>query len=107
MSEITVVATIHPKPGHADALIREMQANAANVHNEAGCLHYTYHRGIDDPEAIVVIERWASEAALQEHAAAPHMAAFSARAEEHRDAPADVVRYEMVPIEGDPAKSHF
>jgi quinol monooxygenase YgiN len=107
MPEITVIATIHPKPGHADALIGEMQANVANVHDEPGCLHYTYHRGIDDPEAIVVIERWASEEALMAHAAAPHMMEFSARAQVHRASPADVVRYVMVPIEGDPAKSHF
>ncbi len=107
MAEVTVVATIFPKPGHADALIREMQANVRAVHEEEGCLHYTYHRGIDDPDALVVIERWASADALAAHAAAPHMAAFGQRVAEHRAAPAQVVRYEMVPIDGDPEKSHF
>ena len=107
MPEVTVIATVHPKPGHADDLLREMKANAANVHDEPGCLHYTYHRGIDDPDAIVVIERWASEDALIVHSKAPHMAAFAARAQHHRAAPTDVVRYEMVPTEGDPKKSNF
>ena len=50
-----------PKPGHTDALIHKMQDNVRNVHDEDGCLHYTYHRGIDNPDALVVVERWASE----------------------------------------------
>ena len=107
MPEVTVVATIHPKPGHTDELIRKMQANVRNVHEEDGCLHYTYHRGIDNPDALVVIERWESEEALAAHAAAPHMKAFSQLAAEHRAGPSEVVRYQMVPIEGDPERSHF
>lgn len=107
MPEVTVIATIHPKPGHTDALIRKMQANVRNVHEEDGCLHYTYHRGIDDPDAVVVIERWESEEHLAAHAAAPHMKAFGALAAEHRAAPSEVVRYRMVDTDGDPEKSHF
>lgn len=107
MPEVTVVATIYPKPGHTDALIRKMQDNVRNVHEEDGCLHYTYHRGIDNPDALVVIERWESEEHLAAHAAAPHMKAFSELAAGHRAGPSDVVRYHMVPIDGHPDKSHF
>ena len=107
MPEVTVVATIHPKPGHTDELIRKMQANVRNVHEEDGCLHYTYHRGIDDPDALIVIERWESEEHLAAHAAAPHMKAFGELAAEHRAGPSDVVSYYMVPTDGHPDKSHF
>ena len=59
------------------------------------------------PDALVVIERWESEEHLAAHAAAPHMKAFSELAAEHRAGPSDVVRYQMVPIDGHPDKSHF
>ena len=107
MNEITVVATARAKPGMGDALLDAMKSNVRPTHDEAGCLHYSLHRSMADPDVVVVIERWASEEALAQHAQAPHMATFRAKAADLRAAPTDVQRYAMVPSDGQPAKMRF
>ena len=107
MPELTVIATAHAKAGMGQDLLREMQANVINVHREDGCLHYTLHQALDDPDTIVVIERWASEPALAAHAAAPHMRAFSQRAAQYRARPTEVRRYTMIPADALPEKASF
>ncbi|WP_199554980.1 putative quinol monooxygenase [Sandaracinobacteroides hominis] len=48
---------------------------------ESGCLSYSLaieHDGADGrPAVLSLAERWVDEAAIREHAASPHMAAFN------------------------------
>ncbi|MBM4435809.1 MAG: antibiotic biosynthesis monooxygenase [Actinobacteria bacterium] len=107
MPAITVIATAHAKPGRGNELLGEMKKNVLPVHQEPGCLHYSLHQASDDPDTIVVIERWASEDAITAHGQAPHMAAFRERAAPLRAAPTEVRRYLMIPAEGLPEKMRF
>ena len=86
---IHVLAIITAQPGQRDALRAEFRANMPNVHAEAGCIEYG--PAIDaegfgkfaaplGADTFVVIEKWESPEALRAHAAAPHMAAYAARA---------------------------
>ena len=88
---IHVIAIITAKPGQRDAILKEFRANMPAVHAEKGCIEYG--PAIDaegmgaiqtkfGPDTFVVIEKWADAAALKAHAAAPHMAAYSARTRE-------------------------
>ncbi len=88
---IHVLAIITAKPGLRDRILAEFRANMPAVHAEAGCIEYRPVVDAADagkiqtplgPETFVVIEKWASMAALQAHAAAPHMAAYAARVRE-------------------------
>ena len=85
---IHVIAIITAKPGLRAQVLEAFQANVPAVLAEEGCIAYEAtidaagmppSRGSVGDDTFVVIERWASVAALQTHAAAPHMAAYGAK----------------------------
>ena len=85
---IHVLATITTKPGQRDAVLALFRANIPAVLQEAGCIEYGPAIDAQDgppsqtllgPDTFVVIEKWSDLAALQAHAAAPHMAAYAAK----------------------------
>lgn len=85
---IHVIATIHLQPGARDAFVAEFERIVAQVRAEPGCIDYLPTIDADTgiasqqpvgPDAVVVVERWASLDALKAHDAAPHMGAFRAR----------------------------
>ena len=88
MATVHVLAVITAKPGRRAELLQTFQANVPNVHAEDGCIEYVATVDIEGAgsaqtrfgeDSFVVVEKWASLAALQAHAAAPHMAAYAAR----------------------------
>ena len=85
---IHVLAFITAKPGLRAQVLEAFQANVPAVLAEDGCIAYEAtvdaagmppSRGSVGDDTFVVIERWASVAALQAHAASPHMAAYGAK----------------------------
>jgi quinol monooxygenase YgiN len=85
---IHVLAVITAKPGQRDRILEAFRANVETVRAEDGCLQYEAVVDVAEPapgfarfgpDAFVVVERWASLAALQAHAAAPHMKAYAAK----------------------------
>ena len=85
---IHVVAVITAKPGQRDRILEAFRANRAAVLAEQGCIEYAAtvdaagmppSRGSFGADTFVVIEKWETLAALQAHAAAPHMAAYGAK----------------------------
>ena len=85
---IYVLAVITAKPGQRDRILEAFRDNVPAVRAEAGCLAYEAVVDVADPspgfarfgdDAFVVVERWASLAALQAHAVAPHMKAYAAK----------------------------
>ena len=85
---IHVLAIITTKPGQRDTVLQAFRANVPAVHAEQGCIEYG--AAIDaeglgsiqtkvGPDTFVVVEKWESVDALKAHAAAPHMAAYSAK----------------------------
>jgi quinol monooxygenase YgiN len=87
---IHVVAIITTKPGLRETVLAAFHANVAAVHAEDGCIEYgaAVDAGGDFPEGFgpdtfVVIEKWASPAALKAHAASAHMAAYRAQTQDH------------------------
>lgn len=79
MSALDVVATIQAKEGHADELAAILQGSLAAVRAEEGCLRYDLHRVRRRPDELVMVERWASKAALKAHGSAEHFRETSAR----------------------------
>jgi quinol monooxygenase YgiN len=88
MSEMVhVIAVITTKPKMRETVLDLFNANVPAVLAEDGCIEYG--ATIDVPGAgpfqtpygddtFVVIEKWASMAALMAHAVAPHMKAYGA-----------------------------
>lgn len=91
MSAVHVLAIITTKPGQRDAVLELFNANVPAVLAEDGCI--TYEATVDTenagpmqtelgPDTFVVIEKWASLAALGAHAASSHMKAYGARTQD-------------------------
>lgn len=79
---IHVIATIRLNPGTRGAFLAEFHKLVPFVLAEDGCL--AYGPTVDEPtglgvqelageDAVVVVEQWASPAALKAHSVAPHM----------------------------------
>ena len=89
---IHVVAVITAKPGQRENLLAHFRANVPAVRAEKGCIEYGAALDADPapgfqakcgPDTYLVIEKWESMDALKAHAAAPHMAAFAAKAKDY------------------------
>lgn len=85
---INVVAVITAKPGQREAVLEAFRANIAAVHAEDGCIEYQPVIDAEGfgsfqtkfgPDTFIVLEKWRDAAALKAHAAAPHMATYSAK----------------------------
>jgi len=88
---IHVVAMLTTQPGQRSKVLQAFNANAVTVRQEEGCIEYAAtidaagmpsSPGTVGEDTFVVIEKWASLAALQAHAVAPHMKAYAAAVKE-------------------------
>jgi quinol monooxygenase YgiN len=88
---IHVVAVITAHPGQRARILESFLANTAAVRAEEGCIEYSATvdakgmpagPGSIGEDSFVVVEKWTSLAALQAHAAAPHMKAYAAKVKE-------------------------
>jgi quinol monooxygenase YgiN len=85
---IHVLAIITAKPGKRGEVLAAFQSIVPAVRKEAGCIEYgaaVDAEGVGavqtrlGPDTYVVVEKWASAAALAAHSTAPHMAEFRAK----------------------------
>jgi quinol monooxygenase YgiN len=90
MSRVHVLAVITTKPGKRDEVLKLFKANVPAVLEEDGCIEYGATIDCADAgfaakygdDSFVVVEKWASMAALGAHAASPHMKAYGASTKE-------------------------
>jgi len=85
---IHVIATIELVDGKRDAFLKEFHQLIPRVHAEDGC--YEYGSAVEIPTSIaaqttprdnvvIVVEKWASLAALEAHLKATHMTDYRAK----------------------------
>ena len=71
--ELNGIATLRIQPGkeeEVEAILRDIQA--ATLANDKGCLRYEWYRASTEL-TYILLERWADQAAAQEHLNAPHV----------------------------------
>ena len=82
---IHVIATIRTAAGRRDDFLAAFRDLVPLVRAEAGCLEYGAAVDLDAQisgqppvreDAVTVVEKWESVAALRDHLAAPHMLAY-------------------------------
>lgn len=61
------VVTIQVAPGKAGEFATAFQALQALAKQDAGCEQYELFQSTDDPDKVVILERWASEELLARH----------------------------------------
>jgi quinol monooxygenase YgiN len=97
---VLVVATITPIDGHLQKVLDALAISVPLVHEEPGCELYAAHT---DGKVVIMVERWASQEALDIHSAGENLKKFGALAGPSLAAPPLVTVLENVPL-GDPAK---
>ncbi len=102
-TQFVVVATVEVKPGSEDAVQALLETVITQTHTEEGNISYALHRDVEQPQRFVMVERWASKEALDEHFTKPYMAELFAALPEHVTAPPVIMRTEPVPL-GDAEK---
>lgn len=82
---IHVIATIRLRPGRLEDFLDKFRELVPLVLSEAGCIEYgptidlATSIGGQPPirrDAVTVVEKWESVKSLEDHLAAPHMAAY-------------------------------
>lgn len=75
--EVRLVILIKTQPGRGADQIAAFEKLAPLVRAEDGCIQYDLHPVLGNSDSFVLIEKWASEEALDCHNRAPHMLAAS------------------------------
>ncbi|BDZ49589.1 hypothetical protein GCM10025867_18300 [Frondihabitans sucicola] len=75
MSDLNVVAVITAKPGREDAVRSALRELVGPTLAEDGCLSYELFESQAESSVFVTIEKWRSQADLDEHVKSPHLAA--------------------------------
>ena len=72
---VTVNIYYTGRDGAARAFAEEMEQSgiAARVRAEAGCERYAYFYPADDPETVLLIDRWTDQGAIDLHHKSPMM----------------------------------
>jgi quinol monooxygenase YgiN len=94
---LMLVASFQAKPGQEDRLREELNAMIEPSEAEEGCLGY---RPLVDPNthgAMVILEQWVDEAALDHHFTTPHFNRVVAALEEILAEPFALLR--LTPVE--------
>jgi quinol monooxygenase YgiN len=97
---VVVVATILPLAEHRAAVIDAIKETIEQVHAEDGCELYSLNVA---PDRLVMVEKWASQQALDAHAKGPNLAALGPKLVGKVTAAPEVIVLQPVPA-GDVAK---
>ncbi len=97
---VVVVAIIRPLAEHRAAVIDAIKETIEQVHAEDGCELYSLNEA---PDRLVMVEKWASQQALDAHAKGPNLAALGPKLAGKVTGAPEVIVLQPVPA-GDPAK---
>jgi quinol monooxygenase YgiN len=76
---LIVAGEIEIDPAHREEAVAAALEMMEATRREAGCVTYAFSADLADPGRFRIFEEWESQAALDAHFAAPHMASFQAR----------------------------
>jgi quinol monooxygenase YgiN len=94
---IIVVGRVTVSPEGID---RALEVSLDHVHRsrtEPGCLLHSVQRDVEDPNTLVFLEQWESDAALSAHFAVPESLAFVTALSELATKPPTMDLYEAAP----------
>jgi quinol monooxygenase YgiN len=96
MPKLCVVARIVAKPESVPVVRRHLSELLAPTRAEEGCLVYDLFQSESDPTDFTFYEEWTNGAALDVHAASPHIRAVFTALDGHLASPPDVRRYAKI-----------
>lgn len=99
MSEIAslqVIARVIARPDSVDAVKRILVGMLEPSRAEEGCLVYELLQCQDDPTDFTFVEEWTDAAALERHAASPHIAGVQQELQALVSVPTVVRKYTLI-----------
>ncbi len=93
---VIVTAYFRPRPETRDQVLAALRPAIEAVHQEQGCLLYAIHDAPDG--SIVMIEKWASVAELDEHGSGEAVRALSDVLPSLLAEPVEVTRLKPLPV---------
>jgi quinol monooxygenase YgiN len=103
MKEIVAVVVYRVDPARVDEAIELFRQVIEPTHAESGALTCALTQGDEDRATLVLVERWASQDAIDQHIAQPYVATFGEEVADLLSAPPQVLFLHDLPI-GDSAK---
>ena len=104
MIVVTAVAQVRPE-ARDDAIAAAQVMQKASL-EEPGCQAYGFWFAMDDPNKLLVFERWDDQAALDFHFTTPHLAEFASGIPGWVDGMPEITRIEVAsagPMGGPPS----
>jgi len=95
---LVIAGTITIDPTNRDKAIEAAIWMMAETRKEPGNDAYVFSADFEDPAVFRLFEQWESQAALDEHFAAPHMARFQALLGELGVKDVSVQKYEVASV---------
>jgi len=92
---IMITATTHLRAEMREQAIEAAHTLQSETLHEPGCIEYRFWTALEDPDAILALEIWESDDALQSHLRTPHVARFNETLADALDAPLTVTRHEV------------
>jgi quinol monooxygenase YgiN len=92
---VILAVTAKIKPDHRAEAVEIALQMVAETRKEEGCVAYTFHSPLDDPNTFFVYEEWATEEALNGHMQSDHMKVFQSRMPAVLDGNVEVKRYDV------------
>ena len=93
---LQVIARVIARPDTVDAVKRILVGMLEPSRNEEGCLIYELMQCQDDPTDFTFVEEWTDAAALERHAASPHIAGVQAELRALVAVPTQVRKYTLI-----------
>jgi quinol monooxygenase YgiN len=94
--EVVLYARFTAKEGKGAELAGVLKDLIELVQQEPGLLHYTLHRGLDDPDIVWFYEVYANQAALDAHGKFPEFGETFARISDLVTGPPELIRSEIL-----------
>ena len=101
MDGVVVVATFRVHPGKGEEAVAAFAPTIEQTHAEEGCLAYALHRDVNDPDVLVLVERWTDREALGSHLQQSYVSQLGEAASEFLAEPPTIHFAEPVPIGDD------
>lgn len=64
---VRIIVSMDAVPGKRDALAEAFAAIYPDVQKEPGCQQYELHQSLEQPNRLVLLEKWDDEASLKVH----------------------------------------
>ncbi len=93
---LTVMARAKAKEEKLTQVKEVLAGLIGPTRKESGCISYVLHQSADDVCSFVFVEKWASQAVLDEHLQTPYLKDFLSRVDDILAEPLDVTLWHEI-----------